>query len=114
MHRFYIFHPIKVFPYEVTAAAAFSVGAKSRYNERPSRHVIKALMKVLKRPLTSEDVIDAFVKEMCEVELCLAMTLGYEYAVELPTHYIKSNCKDCQISLKSEEHRTIERVALDR
>lgn len=118
MHRFYIFHPVKMFPCEVTAPASFSVGAKSRLTSRDSERslvqIVKATLRALKQEQPERCVIEEFLQEISEVELGLSLTLGYEYAVELPSHYIKMICKSCDIGEKSNEFIAIQRVALHR
>lgn len=91
MHRFYIFHPIQMFPFEVTAGAAFSLGSKSEDQAKNNTQILKALLNALERP-ESEDDFDKLLQEMFVTETFMAMTLGYDFLVKHPNKYIIEAC----------------------
>lgn len=92
MHRFYIFHPIQMFPLEVTAAAALYLGCKSESQARHSVQIIKSLMKILNRPEPTPTEIEAYKEEINIVEHFMAMTLSFDFDARLPTKNISNAC----------------------
>lgn len=93
MHRFYIFHPIDLFPNEIIAAAAFALGAKSENQQRPFEQIIKALIKVMNREVAPESFVESFNNEIVEVEALMMMTFGYDLSVQLQSKYIREACQ---------------------
>lgn len=93
MHRFYIFHPIQMFPLEVTAAAALYLGCKSESQARFSVQIIKSLLKVLNRPEPTPSELSAYKEEVNIVEHFMAMTISFDFDARLPTRNISDACK---------------------
>lgn len=93
MHRFYIFHPIQMFPLEVTAAAALYLGCKSESQGRLSVQIIKSLIKILNRPEPTPTELEAYKEEVNVVEHFMAMTISFDFDVRLPTKNINDACK---------------------
>ena len=93
MHRFYIFHPVQMFPFEVTAGAAISLGSKSEEQAKNNNDILSALLLALDRKKPEKEVFDKFLEEIFVTEEFMAMTLGYDFLVKHPNKYIHEACK---------------------
>lgn len=90
MHRFYVLHPIQIFPYEVTAAAAVLLGSKTEDKKRLLSQIVQALIKVMK--LESSN-FNAYKLEVDQVEHFMALSLAFEFTLIHPSLYISKACE---------------------
>lgn len=100
MHRFYVFHPITMFPFEVTAGAALSLGAMSEDKQIPKKMILMALLEALERPTPSQSTLDEFLDEINLTEQFMTTTLGYDFLVKHPNRYIREACTHFNIDGK--------------
>lgn len=92
MHRFYIFHPIQMFPCKVTALAALSLGTKSENQRISCQSIVKAMMRALKKEFP-EKHLKSFLQEIIDTEKFMTLTLGCDLDVQHPFIYISDACK---------------------
>ena len=92
-----------MFPFEVTSGAAFLWGSKSKNAERSSVQVAKAIMNALNREIPDEITLSCYVRELNQVEIVMGTTLGFDFAVALPTRYINDACR--KLNLLHGEHQ---------
>lgn len=86
MHRFYIFHPIKIFPHDTLASACLLVGAKVSDNYRKLCTVVEAqaTAKNLKGKLLQNEV-EAMAVDIKAMEDFVVATIAADFQGENPT-----------------------------
>lgn len=114
MHRFYMFHPIRLFPVDITAAAALYLGCKSENHPRHVDRIIEKMMDIYPEPSHSDAKM--FTDEVLSVENFMAATLGLDFNTRLPTKYINDSCKIFNIDNKGPDYlkTSIDYVASNR
>lgn len=98
MHRFYVFHPIQMFPYELVAAAALCLGAKAENLLRTSTQVANTLVKLLNRKESPNEQFKSYKEEIEITENFMLMTLEYDFCVSDPKQCFEEACTLFNIS----------------
>lgn len=93
MHRFYLFHPIQMFPADVVAAAALSLGCKAEHRV----HITEIINTMVSMRMQLNLEVNQFYQQVYIVENFLTSTLDCYFNSFLPNQYINDACNYLRI-----------------